>query len=347
MNSSSIHEETRDRLWHLTKDIIIYAGLPFTIIGIIGNILNLIIFTREKFRKLSIGFYLSCLSASDIFQTYLVLCFYFQKYDIILENTSKFMCKLHNYLYATLPLISAWIIVIVAVDRLISVKFIHATKWTNKRACQVFIVLTILVIIALLNLHCFIIYDLKPNELNENVCVVSNENFVLSQRFIFYNCLVSITLVPFTIMTICTCSTITTLISSRKRINNGKSLERETRFAILLVVLNIVFLIFYVPVCLAMVINDREYSTNMNLNKQLFDLAYVIFYLAVYFRHAHSSFQFFIYLAINKTFRSEFLRLVLQTTGMLKSPIESSALSSKHKDVKSSNRDVVFTSIQA
>ena len=104
------NNNTAIELHEVSTSIIFQSSLPIILIGIIGNILNIIVFTRPKFRETQAGFYLSCLAFSDILQTYLVIGFFLQSFGIIVDNTSSFACKMNNYLYSTVPILSAWLI---------------------------------------------------------------------------------------------------------------------------------------------------------------------------------------------------------------------------------------------
>jgi hypothetical protein len=298
----------------LIAKIFFISGLPMIIINIFGNLMSTVVFLQKRFRSTSTGFYFCCLSISDILQTYLIFGFYIQQYNIQIDNLSDNLCKIHHYLYATLPLFSAWMLVIISIDRCISSKCIQLARVLNKRFTQILVVLITGIILSLLNTADFLLYEIKSVDgTSTDVCTISQDLFDMSQRFLMYNCLISITLAPFFVMTCANLLTIRNLFRSKKQFLNKKDndLSKEVRFGATIISMNILFLVFYIPVCVVMMLSSKPYSISITENEEFYDgKLYFAFYVMVYLRHSHSCLQFFIYLYANRIFRKEFVVIV-------------------------------------
>lgn len=302
------YSENAQNLNLLCKQVLYSSSLPIILINVFGNLLNILVFTRQKFQKTSTGFYFTCLSISDLLQSYLIFGFYIQQYNINIDEISNFMCKLHHYLYGTLPLFSAWMLVIISCDRLIHVKFATKVPSLSNRKIQYMVVCITTFLLSLVNVGSFFILELKNND-----CVAIQGQFLFAQSFLFYNCLFLITLVPLTIMISANLFVIKNLRKSKKQVLSRASSfkRREKRFSIIVLSLNLLFFLFYVPVCVAM-IGNNEYYYSLSVSDYIsyYDSPfYATFYLLVYFRHSHSCLQFFLYLYLNRLFRQELFKL--------------------------------------
>jgi hypothetical protein len=299
----------------LIQDLFFNSSLTLSIINSITNILCLIVFLQKKFRSTSTGFYFSCLSVVDILQSYLVIGFYAQKFNIQIENLSNFLCKFHHYLYSTLPLYPSWILVIIAVDRLISIRFLKYASILNKLKTKVLVVASIIILTSLLNTVAFFLFRFETSE-NSSIsfCTVPKEYLETAHNLLIYNCLISITIVPFLIMTVSNSITTAGLIRSKRRALGTKTndMTREIKFGTTMISLNILFFIFYVPVCILMMLQENSSYTFTIKEASMFmnDRLYFTFYILVYLRHAHSCLQLFVYLLVNKLFRKEFIKIL-------------------------------------
>lgn len=104
--------------------------IGFLILGTIGNILSIIIFTRREMRKFSSFCYFALLNGVNLAVLYVtmirvILNFNFHS-DIRLINLS--VCKTHVFLTYFLSHLSSFLICTISIDRVISVMFLHKAK---------------------------------------------------------------------------------------------------------------------------------------------------------------------------------------------------------------------------
>jgi hypothetical protein len=291
---------------------ILYASIPFIIVNLIGNILNTIVFMKKKFSSTSSGFYFAVLSIVDIFQSYLVIVVFLQQFDIKIENTSSFMCKLHKYLNVTFPMFPSWILVLIALDRFILSTFIQAGNMLKNKKNQIIASLTFIIIVSSINTSNFRFFDLYPIKVNSTslICMSQPEYLDFTTKFNIYNCFLGTSFLPFGIMTFANMLTIRKIVSSKKQaMKKYTNLTKEIHFATTIFTMNIVFLVAYFPTCVTRVLVLLE-PNYPNLKKN-HDLLSLIMNFFIYTRHAHSTFQIFIYIFINRIFRHELIKLVV------------------------------------
>ena len=294
MNSSNI--------LNLLQDTFFKLGLPFSIFNAISNTLCLIIFMHKKFRSTSTGFYLNFLTVTDLLQSYMTIGYYVQEFNIQIDTVSSIFCKLHNYLIYTLPLLPGWVLVIISVDQFISITFVQYAPILNKLQTKISLVTCVMLFICLLNSVDFFFFRLEfVNNSSVRTCFVPREFLAISTNLIIYSCLIASTMLPLLVMTTANILATNKLMNSKKAMIMNKSpMKKEIKFEATIIGLNLLFIIFSVPVCVFMLMTQQQnYDENY----------YFTYFALVFFRHSHSCLQFFVYLCANRIFRSEFVML--------------------------------------
>ena len=115
--SSSLFE-IASNLTKTTDKVSLYATVPLLVVLVIGNLVNLRVFSSRSFKNTSISFYLRVLAIVDILDCYSLICYFARYFDLQFQRTSDLMCRLDSYFFNTFTLYSPWISAIVAVDRL-------------------------------------------------------------------------------------------------------------------------------------------------------------------------------------------------------------------------------------
>jgi hypothetical protein len=99
----------------------------------LGNFINLMIFTRPSFRKVSMGFYLAALAIADTLSSFIVLYYYllyeFNNGYLMLQSYYPFVL----YFYLTVSFYSSWLSVLVTLDRCLSAISVKFITILNKR----------------------------------------------------------------------------------------------------------------------------------------------------------------------------------------------------------------------
>jgi hypothetical protein len=104
-------------------DIILKVRFSVTLAGIIGNSATALIFSRKAFQNNSIGIYCRALALVDLLLLIIQLV---NQSFVVFGNNDVFssispLCKFILYGNTALPSISAWILVVLSIDKLICV----------------------------------------------------------------------------------------------------------------------------------------------------------------------------------------------------------------------------------
>jgi hypothetical protein len=170
---------TVDSLKHMTNQSNIYGGFFVFLIGMIGNILNIIIFTSLKtFRETSAAFYMNVTSAVNIFQLVVGLLsrILITGYNIDPTKTSSFICKARQYTLITTMLIAFTCMCFAAMDQFL----LSTNRWRHLCNFQLASRLIIIGFIVCL-LHGILVFyfqDLYPSsETGEISCSTINISY--------------------------------------------------------------------------------------------------------------------------------------------------------------------------
>ena len=156
-------------------------GLFSFIVGLLGNTLNIIVFTTLKtFRQTSCAFYLTAASAINIIQLLngLLTRIFSLGYNIDLTTTSVFLCKIHGFLGFTATLIWLTCICLAVADQFAST----TTRWRYlcNRRLAAYIVVTTILFWCSYGIPYLIFYDIYvPSTTGLPTCAVINSYYVI------------------------------------------------------------------------------------------------------------------------------------------------------------------------
>lgn len=99
--------------------------LGIIIIGLFGNAISFVVFSRKAFRRNSISFYCRALALYDSVILIVQVCNLIPTLflDIDIFSASNGLCKLSYYVFSGFSPISGWIIVAFSVDKVTSVLY--------------------------------------------------------------------------------------------------------------------------------------------------------------------------------------------------------------------------------
>ena len=260
------------------------ASTTFTVIGILGNTIVLIILSRPEFLKESTFRYLIMSTLGSTVRVLFTWPLGFP--DFFMVTKIGLVCKIVSYTSFIAGRWMPWINSLSAVDRYLAVRFPHKLKWRTQAKCQAIAVITVFALLLLLNLPFYFYVD-KP--LNQTGCAVDKENGIFISS---WNMLITMVL-PVTTMIIFTCLTTRRLIK-RKMHFNKKDFTMEKRYFKVLLWLNIYLIICYLPYTVLYVV---YFSLNFEF---VGSFGYSLVVLLV---NAYAAFDFFVYLSSNKRFR--------------------------------------------
>lgn len=144
MNISEITSEDFDYIkWarQLTGTMIFYAGIIIVPIGVLLNIFEIIIFQKEKFKKSTMGYFLSINSGLHVIILIYVITFNFPAvFRINLTTWSNLTCKAYVFFLRSLYQAYSWLNVLMVGDRLLFVLYPNKFKF-QKNKCKLSLIL--------------------------------------------------------------------------------------------------------------------------------------------------------------------------------------------------------------
>ncbi len=266
------------------------------VLGSFGNLLSLIVFSRKRFRKISLNimFRIMCLTdtlcLTQLLQTLLT---YTGTYNI--RTHSKFACHFFPYLAFSILPFKGWILVFIGFERYMTVKNPGKKLVIRKAKIQVIII----IIICAFNFIWYIpfmtnlsIYSMK----GELICQ-QPKNFkkrITDSMDILNSCIL-----PFSLMIMFTVLIVIEIYRSKNRIGNQltnlciiKKQQKCLKFTITSVSTNLVFIILNLP------FRVNSFLIMVYYNKMLLDVFRAICY-------ASFAMPIVIYILTNSLFRKE------------------------------------------
>jgi len=276
---------TADSLNFISQQIHIYFGLSILIFGVIGGILNVIIFTTLKtFRETTCAFYLTAVSIVNTGQLLIALFVRVlsEGFQTDIRNIS-WVCKIQIYMAGWCILVSMTVMCLATIDQYVSMsKYRH---YSNNRLAQRGIVLAC--IFWGLYSICFAIYYDTPF----GTCTIINPSVAIyTARFHFPVILGFLPLTTMTIFSVLAFYNARTLISRQiniVRLSRDRQLTAMTLFhAVFVVMTTLPFIIFFIyfvnqtstdPVQIAR--NNLIFTITVLIDYSSFAVSILVFFL--------------------------------------------------------------------
>ncbi|CAF1606769.1 unnamed protein product, partial [Didymodactylos carnosus] len=215
-----------------------YAAI-LVIIGTIGNLLTIYILLRPSLRCNTTMRYLTAAAIADLCTLYSWNLNLFYKYIINsyqndLEDISLYTCRLISFLAFSSLQLSSWYLMLVSFDRMMNIHFLFWKKDFGKPYISTYIIIIVATIILVLNSHLlfingFIEQNCIPN--GKQTCVICYKRLT-DDRYVFPKWekvhLISYTLIPFTVMSICNLFIIRRILATNRRQSTKTSIINKS-----------------------------------------------------------------------------------------------------------------------
>lgn len=302
--------------WTIAYICAIIVSPIVSLIGILANLLAFIVFSRAKFKDLSLTFYYKSLA---IFDTIFLINntippFSDQYLKINIETLSYFLCKTYSYFLYSLTPISAWTLVLIGFDRMISITNTKRFGFLKYKKVQFCLIILILIFNALYYLP-MVFYKKYKLEINNSTkelvytCTVETATGKVLTWLDFINS----AFLPFIIMIVLSIITIKSLHSTSEKLKIHIEKEdfddldaafktKNRHFAASVIISNIIFCLLNFPLSII----------NLLLPWKIFDAheSQGIFYSTLVINALNFSSIFFINILFNLSFRREFFYMV-------------------------------------
>ncbi|KAK0040173.1 N-arachidonyl glycine receptor [Biomphalaria pfeifferi] len=217
----------RDKLLvDIDRALKIYYSIALVTVGTVLNILSIVILSRVAFRNSTTSVYLRYLACIDMFVLYNGLSRHFVSgisgYNI--RYLSEAFCKFNLWSSAFAPDISAWILVVVTTERLMSIVLPHRVRTVCSKSTAAAAVIVITLIIMASNLPVLFFFgdqQVPEDETNSTVtlrCVILTNYETFMNKVWYWLDLLKFVLLPSSILTIFNIIIIIYVIRSRRRV---------------------------------------------------------------------------------------------------------------------------------
>ncbi|CAF0934926.1 unnamed protein product [Rotaria sordida] len=314
---------------HLTEIIVYkYICLTIFVIGVIGNLLSVLVFSRASLRHRSCAIYFLALAITDIaslFASFIdtVLPSY---NNVSLTMKYLFICKLNPLMVYFTTDLSNFLLAVASIDRAVSIQCPLKSKQFCRARIAIYIILIMSFAFLIINGHIFWGFEIV-DEQSQRICSPSKT------KFVYYNEPNSLTydrfyaifdsldmlfavLIPFIVMLICNIIILIRVITSRRSIATvlsttvqskklRKRHEKERQLTVMLLGSAAAFLVFTLPT----EINDTVRAfrpSNLSQPQGAMALMTAVFIAMEQLNHA---IHFYIYTLTGRVFRNELVQL--------------------------------------
>ncbi|UJR24513.1 hypothetical protein I4U23_005888 [Adineta vaga] len=289
-------------LSNLTTSLSLGLGIGLIILGLIGGILNILVFSRSNLRKTSCGIYFLVASISSIA---FVLTGQIPRLATISSTslllTTFWYCQLRIYLTNSFGLLTRGLLVLTSLDRLLFCSLnVHIRTW-----CQTKIAIRMIIILILISfilpIHVLIYYELRLPSRSCRSDIAWIGTYDLSYQYIF------VVILPSCLMGLFSLLLISHLRNQRIRL--ARKLRKRDKQLIWMLLSQILFYtIIHVPLPINMTYNrltlDLEKSRERIAIENFFSFLINSEIVYIYF-----STTFFLHTIVSPTFRQEFIQI--------------------------------------
>ena len=294
-----------------------YLGIPLYVIGNLSNIICVMIFIRKTWRKnVCVFYFLTCLFFDcmnvnvSLLGSIVILGF-----NIDLTRSNVALCKIYNYLSLLLSTLSATILILASIDRLlISSQNIDTRLYSSRRLAYLLISVST-TLWSIFFIHILIQFDIQRIGFFASICLF--DVMAIYADFIAYSMLI-IDVVAFFLM-------IVLLTLSFKNVRRIRSIPRRQRqigrtmhkkdFQLLrcLFAKDILYIVFNTFLCFYLIYKSIRKSQTQTIGQQQLDV--FAFNLGYLIHQIPFCVSLYTYSLISRAFRQDFKRLVWKMIG--------------------------------
>jgi hypothetical protein len=284
-------------LYYISEEFVFYSWIIQTIIGFIGNTINIFIFSSKSFRSIPINRYLVFLSIADI----LMLSMKWSDTVTSISKKNILICKYARFVTLVLFQFCAWISVLISIDRIVAV--INPFRYTKLSTLrhQIIAITGLVILLSALNTPLIFYSKITVNG-NKSLCTsISGHQEIGNWVYTIFSLLFISIVIPIIIMAISTAMIAFKLVRLKSKLN--KSYEREVRYAKTLVAMMVFFIFCNLPICISFFLNPLLLSDKA-------DIIYLVGAICGVITSFYNSFSFLIYFTSNDLFRETFIALI-------------------------------------
>ena len=285
-----------------------YGSPILVILGTIGNVLSAIVMQRKRLRKYTTSVYLTMLACVDtaVLFTGLSRQWVLAVFNTDIRFLTSGLCKLHLFLMYFLVQLEAWILVCVAIERLVAVWLPLKAQRIFTRRFALLQMTALLLGLFVLNSHLFRTQILIPlGAGGGNICRFDPFFEFFRLKIWGWIDMVFASILPFGIMISSSIAIVAKLyIQRHKTASQGNASAKNASVTVMLLVVCGVFFVCTLPITI--------YLSKSSDYERMYGCCYsnnVIWPLVNMFMYLNHAANFFLYCASGPRFRAELLQI--------------------------------------
>ncbi|CAF1050828.1 unnamed protein product [Didymodactylos carnosus] len=296
----------------------LYIPILFIFLGSIGNVLNIIIFRQRSLKFIPCSIYFLSSSIANIFVIYFSLFtrLLTQYAGIPTDTGSDTFCKTKYYILYSSRTLSAWLIVLAAIDRYASSSQDYRRRKFSRLSVAYSLIGIISGFIFIIYVHVLVYFKLTfiRNQYNQFVpSCLQQAGFNIYPVFSDFFFLTWYCLLPPLLMAIFGILTIKNVRTSQRRImaNNNATLKQQLKKNNQLVKMLLLQILIFIPLTLPLAMQKIYTTLTVNSVKSAYTLATDDFsaQTIALLSNAYHSINFYVYTLSARTFRVELLKI--------------------------------------
>ncbi|CAF1106723.1 unnamed protein product [Rotaria sp. Silwood1] len=296
--------------------------IPIVVLGCMGNILNILVFTRQRLIKNPCSTYFLCSSIANLIVLIfgLVSRFFSDGLGIDPVSTNLGFCRFRYFILHCSMVLSSWFTILAGIDRYwISSRNVQRRQLSNLKNARYLVILTTLIGVTLYS-HVLILFTIE--QLKSGPYCYAQTGIYRIFYDLFY--VTTFALIPPTMMIIVGLATVYQIRRSRLNIqpltiNNNTNVNQLKKRDRQLLKMTLVQFIFIIIVTSPIAVQKLYATFTQNVIKGAFQLALENF-LAQLMRmlvYINSSTSFYVFFATGHGFRCEFDQFIVKIIGCL------------------------------
>ncbi|CAF3788940.1 unnamed protein product [Rotaria sordida] len=282
------------KFYYITDEVFLYANPILIIIGIPTHALSMIIFLRKRMCRYPVSVFMAMLSLTNILILAGPVTMQWLNHKVLIGfvvTGSRFLCAFHVYIDLVGSSINSWLILMIAVERYLSVTkpFLIRTSFNRQQAWIIVFSVFLVAIIAPLGLA------IVASNVDDCLLFFSKTYQIIGSIQIFFiYVLPSILILTLSIITV---------HKLRNRIRTSGS--RRIHISVMLIAVSFSFITFTMPyqICWYWLFSTAIGSVKLNLKVNIINIGFR--YIALTIRNLNYTLNFFLYSLTSIVFLKE------------------------------------------
>ncbi|CAF0751602.1 unnamed protein product [Didymodactylos carnosus] len=169
-----------DEIYRYITEIIIYKYVctAFFVIGMIGNGLSVIVFSRKVLRRRSCAIYFLALAVTDLlYLSFSLIDTVLPSYSLTITAKSLVICKLNTFMVYFTSDYSNYLLAVASIDRAVSIQCPLKAKLFCRAKVAIYIIIFLGLLLFLINVHLLFGFEIVHSSNGQSGCTATDKSF--------------------------------------------------------------------------------------------------------------------------------------------------------------------------